>query len=321
MPVQTIVLIVGALGLLILLVGIVSAVRSRGSVEERLQTFAGTTDVQITEKKESKKRSTPIADSLNRALEGRKVSENLSTQLARADLKLTVGEFLALQLIAALGIGAGAFILSGQSIVLALVFMVLGWFAPRWFVSWRQGQRLRAFNDQLGDALNLMVNGLRSGYSVMQAMEAVSREMAPPIAVEFARVVQEVQIGLPLDQAMGNMLRRIKSDDLDLVVTAINVQREVGGNLAEILDVISFTIRERVRIKGEIRTLTAQGRYSGYVISLLPIGLALVLFCVNKPYVERLFTSGWCGWAMVVCGLLMIGTGFIAIQKIVAIEV
>jgi tight adherence protein B len=166
-----------------------------------------------------------------------------------------------------------------------------------------------------------MVNGLRSGYSVLQAMEAVSREMPPPISTEFARIVQEVQIGLSLDQAMSNMLRRIKSDDLDLVVTAINVQREVGGNLAEIIDVISFTIRERVRIKGEIRTLTAQGRYSGYVISLLPIGLAFVLFCVNKPYVERLFTSGWCGWAMVVCGLLMIGTGFIAIQKIVAIEV
>jgi tight adherence protein B len=321
MPVQTIVLIVGALGLLILLLGIFSAVRSRGSVEQRLQTFAGAGEMPVEQKKESRKRSTPIADSLNRALEGRKVSENLSTQLARADLKLTVGEFLALQLIAALGFGAGAFVLSGQSIVLALVFAVLGWFAPRWFVSWRQGQRLRAFNDQLGDALNLMVNGLRSGYSVLQAMEAVSREMAAPIAVEFARIVQEVQIGLPLDQAMANMLRRIKSDDLDLVVTAINVQREVGGNLAEILDVISFTIRERVRIKGEIRTLTAQGRYSGYVISLLPIGLALVLFCVNKPYVERLFTSGWCGWAMVVCGLLMIGTGFIAIQKIVAIEV
>ena len=86
-------------------------------------------------------------------------------------------------------------------------------------------------------------------------MEAVSREMPPPISGEFARVVQEVQIGLPLDQALGNMLRRIKSDDLDLVITAINVQREVGGNLAEILDVISFTIRERVRIKGEVRTL------------------------------------------------------------------
>jgi tight adherence protein B len=320
MPLQTIGLIVGAVAILILVVGVVSSVRSRGSVEQRLQTFAGAGEMQLEEKKGSKRRSTPIADSLNRALEGRKVSENLSTQLARADLKLTVGEFLALQTISALGVGAIGYLLSG-TIVLGILAAVLGWFSPRWFVSNRQGARLRAFNDQLGDALNLMVNGLRSGYSVMQAMEAVSREMPPPIAAEFSRIVQEVQIGLPLDQAMGNMLRRIKSDDLDLVVTAINVQREVGGNLAEILDVISFTIRERVRINGEIRTLTAQGRYSGYVISLLPIGLAFVLFCVNKPYVERLFTSGWCGWAMVVCGLLMIGTGFIAIQKIVAIEV
>ena len=321
MPLQPIGLMIGAVAILVLVVGIVSSVRSRGSVEQRLQTFAGSGELQIADKKESKRRSTPIADSLNRALEGRKVSENLSTQLARADLKLTVGEFLALQVLSALGSGVVAYLASSQSIVLALLAGVLGWFAPRWFVSNRQGKRLNAFNDQLGDTLNLMVNGLRSGYSVMQAMEAVSREMPPPIAAEFSRIVQEVQIGISLDQAMANMLRRIKSEDLDLVVTAINVQREVGGNLAEILDVISFTIRERVRIKGEIRTLTAQGRYSGYVISLLPIALAFVLFCVNKPYVERLFTSGWCGWAMVVCGLLMIGTGFIAIQKIVAIEV
>jgi tight adherence protein B len=320
MPIQIIGLIIGAVAVVLLVAGIVSTVRSRGSVEQRLQTFAGAGEVQVEEKQEAKRRSTPIADSLNRALEGRRVSENLSTQLARADLKLTVGEFLVLQLLSAMAAGAAGYFLSG-TIVIGILTLVLGWFAPRWFMSYRQGVRLRAFNDQLGDALNLMVNGLRSGYSVMQAMEAVSREMAPPLAAEFSRVVQEVQIGLPLDQALSNMLRRIKSDDLDLVVTAINVQREVGGNLAEILDVISFTIRERVRIKGEIRTLTAQGRYSGYVISLLPICLVLVLFVVNKPYVSQLFTSGWCGWAMVVCGLLMIGTGFIAIQKIVAIEV
>ena len=319
MPLQTIGLIIGAVAVLLVIAGVVSMLRSRTSVEQRLQTVAGTTDIE-SDKKESKKRSTPVADSLNRALEGRKVSENLSTQLARADLKVTVGEFLVLQVVVALGIAVGGYFLF-NTIVLAILAAVIGWFAPRWFVSYRQGKRLRDFSDQLGDALNLMVNGLRSGYSVLQAMEAVAREMPSPIAGEFARVVQEVQIGLPLDQALNNMLRRIKSDDLDLCITAINVQREVGGNLAEILDVISFTIRERVRIKGEVRTLTAQGRYSGYVISLLPIGLALVLFCVNKPYVERLFTSGFCGWAMVVCGLLMIGTGFIAIQKIVTIEV
>ncbi len=320
MPVQTIALIIGVIAVVLLLVGGISAMRGRASVEQRLQTFAATTPDEASDTKAAKKRATPVGDSLNRALEGRKMSSDLATQLARADLKVTVGEFLALQLIVALGLAFAGYILA-NTIVIAILAAVIGWFAPRWFLSFRQGQRLRAFSDQLGDSLNLMVNGLRSGYSVLQAMEAVSREMPPPISTEFARVVQEVQIGLPLEQALGNMLRRVKSDDLDLVITAIAVQREVGGNLAEVLDTISFTIRERVRIKGEVRTLTAQGRYSGYVISLLPIGLAFVLFCVNKPYVERLFTSGFCGWAMVVCGLLMIGTGFIAIQKIVTIEV
>ncbi len=316
---QPILLIVIAVAVVLLGVGIALSTRKKGGVEERLQTYAGATE-QAVETSGPKKRSSPLTDGLNRALEGRKISEDLSTQLARADLKITVGEFLIIQILSVVLFGVLGQLLFGTPI-LAILAGVMGWFAPRLFVSQRQGARLRAFDDQLGDSLNLMVNGLRSGYSVMQAMESVSRELPAPISVEYGRIVQEVQLGLPLDQALSNLLRRIKSDDLDLVVTAINVQREVGGNLAEILDVISFTIRERVRIKGDIRTLTAQGRYSGYVISLLPIGLAFVLFCVNKPYVSRLFTSGAPGWCMVVCGLLMIGTGFIAIQKIVAIEV
>lgn len=317
----TLALIIGAVAVLFFVLGIVSSLRSRGGVQQRLEQYAGTAEAEVVDQTAlDKRRATPIADTLNRALEGRRVATDLQTQLARADLKLTVGEFLAVQLIAAIGGGVIGYVLLGE-VVLAVLFVVLGWFAPRWYVSIRQGQRLKAFNNQLGDALNLMVNGLRSGYSVLQAMEAVAREMPPPIAVEFARVVQENQLGISLEQALANMLRRINSDDLDLVVTAINVQREVGGNLAEILDVISFTIRERVRIKGEINTLTAQGRYSGYVISFLPIVLGLILFVINKPYVSLLFTQGFCGWAMVICGLLMIGSGFLAIQRIVNIEV
>ncbi len=317
----TLALIIGGVAVLFFVLGIVSSLRSRGGVQQRLEQYAGTAEAEVADQTTlDKRRATPIADTLNRALEGRRVATDLQTQLARADLKLTVGEFLAVQLIAAIGGGVIGYVLLGE-VVLAVLFVVLGWFAPRWYVSIRQGQRLKAFNNQLGDALNLMVNGLRSGYSVLQAMEAVAREMPPPIAVEFARVVQENQLGISLEQALANMLRRINSDDLDLVVTAINVQREVGGNLAEILDVISFTIRERVRIKGEINTLTAQGRYSGYVISFLPIVLGLILFVINKPYVSLLFTQGFCGWAMVICGLLMIGSGFLAIQRIVNIEV
>ncbi len=320
MPTTTIALVIGGLAILLFAIGIISSLRGRGNVQQRLEQVVGPGEMDVVDTADGRKRATPIADTLNRALEGRKVAVDLSTHLARADLKLTVGEFLALQLIAAVGAGVVGYFLF-DTIVLALLAAVIGWFAPRWFMSSRQGARLKLFNNQLGDALNLMVNGLRSGYSVLQAMEAVSRELPKPISVEFARVVQEVQLGVSVEQALANMLRRINSDDLDLVVTAINVQREVGGNLAEILDVISFTIRERVRIKGEINTLTAQGKYSGYVISLLPIGLSLVLFCINKPYISRLFTSGFCGWAMVVCGLLMIGTGFLAIQRIVNIEV
>ena len=316
----TLAIVLGVAALLFFAVGVFLSVRTRDRVERRLGHFARTVLQVVDESEEARKRATPIADSLNRALAGRRSTQGLAAHLARADLKLTVGEFLALQLISAIGFGVFGQLLSG-TIVLAILAAVIGWFAPRWYVSFRQGRRLRAFNDQLGDALNLMVNGLRSGYSVLQAIESVSHEMPKPISTEFGRVVQEVQLGLAVEQALDNMLRRVTSEDLDLVVTAVNVQREVGGNLAEILDVISHTIRERVRIKGEIRTLTAQGRYSGYVISLLPIGLALVLFCVNKPYVSQLFTTGWCGWAMVVCGLLMIASGFIAIQRIVAIEV
>jgi tight adherence protein B len=157
---------------------------------------------------------------------------------------------------------------------------------------------LYKFNDQLSDMLNLMVNGLRAGYSTMQALEAVSRELPVPICDEFRRVVQEMQIGIPMEKALENLLRRIPSEDLDFVVTAINVQREVGGNLSEILDTISFTIRERVRIKGEIRVMTASVRTSGAVLSLIPVFLSLALWFVSES--GSFFDRGpLCGWLAV----------------------
>jgi tight adherence protein B len=173
------------------------------------------------------------------------------------------------------------------------------------------------------------VNALRSGYSVLQAMEAIATELPPPISVEFERVVQEVRLGLTVSQSLSNMLRRIPSEDLDLVVTAVNIQREVGGNLAEVLDTISFTIRERVRIKREIRTLTAQGRLSGWIISFLPLALALILLAINGEYMRELwvredpmiFGTIPCGWIVIGTGLLMMAIGIYAIQRIVDVEV
>ncbi len=209
------------------------------------------------------------------------------------------------------------------SIPFAILLGIFGAFLPQLYVARSKSGRLKSFNNQLGDMLNLMVNGLRAGYSTMQAMEAVSKELPAPISVEFKRVVQEMQLGLSMEDALEHLVRRIRSDDLDLVITAINVQREVGGNLAEILDVISYTIRERVRIQGEIQALTAQGRATAWVISALPIILVSLLFLINRPYVMQFFnpeTRG-CGIPIIVLAGIMVITGFAVVQKIVKIDI
>jgi tight adherence protein B len=160
----------------------------------------------------------------------------------------------------------------------------------------------------------------------MQAMEAVSKELPSPICDEFRRVVQEVQLGITTEKALDNLLRRIPSDDLDLVITAMNVQREVGGNLAEILETISHTIRDRVKLKGEIRVLTTQMTYSGKFLSILPILVVLLLYVLNKSYIMTLVSKESntpipCGYiALGAAGLLII-IGYLVMQKLAKIEV
>ena len=173
-----------------------------------------------------------------------------------------------------------------QNPILLLVGAVVGFILPRWYVKRRQGKRLNQFNKQLPDTITLIANALRAGSSFLQAIELVVREARPPISTEFARVIREVNLGLPFEEALENLVRRVRSDDLELMVTAISIQYTVGGNLAEILDSIAYTIRERVRIKGEIRTLTAQQRLSGYVVAFLPIGLAGFLFVIAPGFLQ-----------------------------------
>lgn len=312
---------IGAVAVIILIIGILSARGEQGEFKERLDRFVEADRKATAIQAGPVKRSTPVADALNRFLTGRAFADNISMQLARADLKLTVGEYLALSVIAVIGGGVIAYLISNKSLVFALVGAAAGYLAPGLYTSYMQGRRRKMFNDQLGDTINLLVNGLRTGFSVLQAMEAVARELPQPVAGEFDRVVKEVQLGLTLEQALQNMLRRVKSEDLDLVVTAINVQREVGGNLAEILEVIGHTIRERVRIKGEVKVLTAQGMITGYVISGLPIALFGFLALVNPEYTSRLWTTGLCGYSLLGVGITMIAVGFMIIQKIVQIEV
>jgi tight adherence protein B len=264
-------------------------------------------------------RRSPLGDAFNRVLVSRGLGADLATQLARADLKITPGEFIAATVILVV-LAGGVSYLVRQDIILTAGVCVVGFFAPRFYVRILHNRRLKAFNNQLADTLNLMVNGIRAGYSVMQAMEAVSREMGPPIAVEFERVVQEVQLGLTLEHALDNMLRRVPSDDLDMMITAINVQREVGGNLAEVLNSISYTIRERVRIKGDIQALTAYGRGAGNMLSALPVILSVIIYLINRDFISLLFTHT-CGYIMVGVAVFGVVVGYIIIRKIVDIDV
>ncbi|HEY76004.1 MAG TPA: type II secretion system F family protein [Thermoflexia bacterium] len=302
--------------------GVYLFIRGRQSeVEKRLgQYTAPTVEAEAEEAVRAARRS-PLGDRLERVLSGRGFAENIRTQLARANLKLTAGEFIAATVISVILFGFLAYFLGHRNPLFGLGGAVLGFFAPRWYVSFLQQRRLNAFNSQLSDTINMLVNGLRAGYSVLQAMEAVAEEMAPPASEEFRRVVREVQLGLSMEEALNNLLRRVPSDDLDLMITAMNVQREVGGNLAEVLDSISFTIRERIRIQGEIRALTAQGRYSGYIVSFLPIVVAVLIYFINPDFIRPLFENRTCGWPILGFAAMGIIIGNIVIRKIVEIEV
>jgi len=319
MSIPLILMLGGGFAFLLILVGVVVSVTSQGSlVEERLGRYI---EEDISEEEE--RGPSPVAEWLNVQVERSTWGGGLSRELARADVKLKPIEYIAVIILAGSLVGFLFWFFGGRSIVVSLIGVILGALLPRIYIRRQQVQRLNRFNDQLPDMLNLMVNGLRAGFSTIQAMEAVSRELPPPISEEFRRVVREMQIGLPMDRALANLYRRIPSDDLDLIIAAINVQREVGGNLAEILDTISYTIRERVRIKGEIRVLTAQVMYSGRFLAILPLILSGILWFANRDYMMTFFEpqSRVCGFIMLGIAGIMVATGYFIMTRIAQIEV
>lgn len=330
---STILLVGGGLVFILLIVGVVVTFTSeRDVVEERIEKYLESSEMGLeygtSEEEVVKEQPSVLTDWLNKRVSTTDYGSKISTMLARADMKFKPGEYVALMIVSSFLTGVVAYFFGGRgessltANIFALVGLLVGPFLPRIYVGRQQSKRLNEFNQQLGDMLNLMVNGLRAGYSTMQALEAVSNELPPPINTEFRRVVQEMQLGISMSAALDNLLNRIPSDDLDLVITAINVQREVGGNLAEVLETISHTIRERVRIKGEIKTLTSQVVYSGRFLSMLPIILSGLLYLVNREYFTQFFEEPkWCGTTILICSAIMIGAGYMVMNKIADIEV
>ena len=304
---------------------------SGGGVTDRLERYVSSRGGKSEKEGEAENQSVIIAG-LSRAIERQDLTTRLSTDLARADLKLKPAEFVLLWAVSPFlavfaGVGFGAFFEALRSPFALVVLFALGVWLPRYYLGRRRRGRLKAFNDQLPGTITLLANSLRAGSSFLQGMELVTREARPPIAEEFSRVVREMNLGLGLQPALANLVRRVASEDLELMVTAINIQSQVGGNLATVLDAIAFTIRERVRIQGEIQTLTAMQRYSGYVIVLLPVGLAALLFVISPTYMTPMVETPPemfglpMGIVLFLLGGLSMGIGWLFIRRIVDIKV
>lgn len=259
-----------------------------------------------------------LAGLIAKLLEGRRSATALGRRLRQAGWKIQPSEFVLISLGAALA-GLALSLLLAPDIAARLLLTVLGGAVPYLRLVQRIGARRKLIEAQLVDALSLISNALRSGYSFLQAMDVAARELPEPIAGELEQVLRETRVNISVDAALANMVERTGSQDLDMAVTAIAIQRQVGGNLGEVLDNISNTIRERLRVRGEIRALTAQGRISAWIVGLLPLVLTVVIYLLNREYISVLFIHPVGRFALILAAL-MESVGVALIRRIIQIE-
>ncbi|RMH59642.1 MAG: secretion system protein [Candidatus Hydrogenedentota bacterium] len=249
--------------------------------------------------------------------------QSLALRLAQAGMKWRASEYLTLMLGVAVfsfffGFALGK-ILWDNPLLAAIPCGLLGFWIPSLVVSMKKKARQKAFQDQLVDTLGLISNSLKAGYSFLQAVEMVSREAPYPTNEEFQRLIKENQLGLPIDEAMEAMAQRLESEDFNLTVTVVLIQRQIGGNLAEILDNIAATIRERIKLIGTINALTAQGKMGGMVITGLPFGLFGIMYLLNPDVMGMLFKDKL-GWVLIIIGLIMQSLGAFVIINMLKVE-
>ena len=260
-----------------------------------------------------------FAERLNEAIKRQSFAERIEQDLAQANLLLTVPEYLLIRLAVPLVLSIAG-LLFWRSILLVPFAMALGYVLPILWLRQRRSRRNRDFNDQLAETLSLTAASMRGGFSLVQSLANVSKDSQEPTKSELRRVGQEIQLGLSLTQSLDNLVLRMESEDLDLVATAIKIHSRVGGNLTTILDNISTTVRERAKLRREVRVITSMQRISSYIIGFLPVGLALIIFVINPKYIMKLFEPGWTLCIPIGAVFFWI-VGFIIIQKVVDIKV
>lgn len=253
----------------------------------------------------------------------RRMAMRIAADLAKADVPLKANEYVAIQFLAVtLSLAFGMFFF--KNILLASCLAIVGYSLPVIWVKIKKTQRIREFNGQIQDTLIMLANGLKAGYSFLQAMEMVCRESPPPMGSELKRVLKENSLGVNLEDTLTSLNERVESEDWDLVTTVVLIQRQVGGNLAEILDKIGAIIRQRMKIKGDIQTKTAQAKVSGLLVGALPIGIGFMIYLINPAFMMKLFTfksGNFKGWYVLVFGVIWEALGMYIIMKIVDIEV
>jgi tight adherence protein B len=254
-----------------------------------------------------------------RFAQARGFSDRLDAELDAAGVSLRSGEFVVGSVLAAVVFGVlGAALL--QNVFLALILGAVGAAFPTLLLRNALSRRTDKLREQLPDVLTIMASSLRAGHSFLQSLDTVAKEITQPAASEFQRVVAEIRLGRPAEDALEALADRVGSADFKWAVLAVNIQREVGGNLAEILDTVADTLRERAMLRRQIRVLTAEGRLSAWVLALLPIGIALYMFAVNPGYIKVLFNTT-IGLVMLGTSLALLALGVVWMRKIVNIDV
>lgn len=247
-----------------------------------------------------------------------KINKILAEELEKSDISKKTEDFIIIWIVVTFVPGL-LFMLIFKNQLIAPMLMIIGAVAPIMYMKSKQKKRRDMFESQLSDALMIASNCLKSGLTFNQAMDTISSECDDPIKSEFKRTVNEITFGSSQDEALEAMAKRVKSEDFDLVVSAVSIQRQTGGNLSEILDTIAGTIRERYKIKGEIKTMTGQGRVSGMIIGVLPIALLLIMSLINKELIMTLFTTT-IGKTLIIISVCLETVGAIVINKIVTIK-
>jgi tight adherence protein B len=310
------------LALCCVILGLYALNSSRGA-DARLRTLQAPQTPAGSDTRPLLRRAPSAIPALRRMLSTSTWADRAALDLDRAHVNLRVGEYLLLRFFVGILLFAlTLFIARGEivGILIGILLALVGYMLPAFWVGLRRRRRLRAIDRQLVEGLTHIANAIRAGFAMLQAFDAAAQRLQPPLSEEFGRLVADVRLGASLEDALASMGNRIGSHDLDLVITAILIQRSTGGNLSELLDKVSETIRERDRIRGDIRTLTASQRFAGLVLSVWPVFLALVFFLLAPDLMSNLWTETVGIILLIVAATLQV-LSFLTIRRITSIEI